>query len=220
MTADDLLEQVVAQFQVMLLSPEAQASILAQVLRVCQAKMGPFTEITCDGTVDTPADFLSVASAMDANGRWQDVVRVKTAAIPETETDAAVAATDKLQIVGQVPVDPPVLSPLEVALTVGNRNGFYGAGRVASTKAVKPFRIFYFIDLAQCEELPPLVQSYLYEYLYIRLEIPNNKRSREVASTTGMQVELPSDEELKQRKDLIETDMEESAAIIPSAAVF
>ena len=35
-----------------------------------------------------------------------------------------------------------------------------------------------------------------------------------------MQVELPSDEELKQRKDLIETDMEESAAIIPSAAVF
>lgn len=220
MTKTELLEQVATQFQVLFLSEEMQTAILAQALRVCQSKMGPFAEVVCDGVVDTPTDFLSIASAMDSNGRWQDVKRVKTAEIPATGDDDLVPATDQLQIVGQVPVVPPTASPVNAALTLGSRNLFYAHGRVANTTAVAPFTIWYFIDLSKSEDLPPNTESLLFSYLHILLEIPNNKRAREVATTTGMTAEFPSDEELKQRKDLLEVEMEESAAIIPSAAVF
>lgn len=217
MTKEELLTQVIAQFQVVYLDGPTQAALLGQALRVCQSKMGPFSDIICEeGTVDTPADFLSVAVAMDANGRWQEVTRVQTAEIPETDDAPAVPATDKLQIVGQATVDTSV-SP---TLTIGGGSRFYGAGRTGSTAAVKPFRIYYFVDLSKSAQLPPLVEHQLFNYLSILLEIPNNTRARQTATAMGTQAEFPSDEELKQRKDLIEVDMEESQGMIPTAAVF
>lgn len=221
MTASQILAQVEAQFQVMYLSPEQRAVLLAQALRVCQAKTGPFTDITFEaGTVDTPGDFLSVAVAMDKNGRWQEVRRLQTAAIPADGETPEVPATDKLQIVG-FPVAPePVEGSAPLTIHPTAFNSFYGQGRVANTSAVAPFTLVYFIDLNKSVQIPPMLESQLYGYLSILLEIPNNKRAREVATTMGMQAEFPSDEELKQRKDLMEVEMEESQSIIPSAAVF
>jgi hypothetical protein len=70
------------------------------------------------------------------------------------------------------------------------------------------------------DELPAISIGILMDYLKALIEIPNTQRARQIANATGLQVEYPSDEELRARKENIEFAMEDSQAMIPMATVY
>lgn len=207
MTGIELLDSVIKQFQVVYLGQPLLDALLAQALRVYQNKAGPFTDVTfpADATeIDIPVDFMGVAVAMDSNGRWQEA-RKDNGKI-------------KILVNGQIVQVQP--TTLDYAFPVGPTTNYYGQGRVADTTAVKPYRLFYFQKLLPDGELPDESISLLFQYLSAMIEIPNNRRAREVANATGMTMEFPDDDQLKQRADLIEQEMEDTRGMIPTAAVF
>lgn len=90
-------------------------------------------------------------------------------------------------------------------------------------RSKKPFTITYFVDLKGLDpaedDLPSDIISTCLEYLIALIDIPNTQRARRVALSTGQQIEERSDEELLQRKQALEEDMEESQEILPSIMV-
>jgi len=89
---------------------------------------------------------------------------------------------------------------------------------------VLPIQLRYFVDLRnnatnKTYELPTESIGLLHEYLFALIDIPNTRRERQISLTTGMQLELPGDEELRQRLVALELAMEESKAIIAGALV-
>ena len=102
----------------------------------------------------------------------------------------------------------------ETAITVVEQTG----------KSVKPYVVNYFVNLRDMDieqdALPPETVGPLRDYLEVLIAMPNTARARQIATATGIQAEYPSDEELRNRKDLLELAMEESQAIIPMATVY
>lgn len=181
MTPRKLLDAVKNQFQVMYLSEPLLDALLRQALRTYQDKAGPVKLLVFDVTateIPAPADFMSVAVAMDSEGRWHE---------------AMIAGTNLL-----------------VTEQIG--------------RSAKPFKVWYFVSMhgmdLEAGELPIESIGILFDYLAALIEIPNTARAKEVAATTGIQIELPGEEELKQHKDLIEQDMDECQGIIPMATVY
>jgi hypothetical protein len=88
-----------------------------------------------------------------------------------------------------------------------------------NVKSEAPFTIHYFVDLATMDieagTIPADCVPLLRKYLRILLNIPNTKRHREVMAATGIQVDLPSSEELENDKTAAEQEMEDAQAIIP-----
>lgn len=93
-----------------------------------------------------------------------------------------------------------------------------------TSKSVWPFTITYFVDLYGSTPasyvLPPDIVPLLADYLEVLLKIPNNARAREVMATTGIQMDIPDNETLANRRMAIEAAMEEETAIIPMATVY
>ncbi len=93
-----------------------------------------------------------------------------------------------------------------------------------TTRSVLPFKVWYFVAMRSMDlktgNLPDESISLLYEYLTALIEIPNNKRAKEVAVTTGLPFEIPDEETLKQRKDLVEQEIEDNQSMIPMATVY
>lgn len=177
MTQSELLTEALKHFTVMYLDAPRQQAILKQAVGKYRDMVGPskVVKVATDTAtfiteVAKPADFLSVAICLDAEGRWHDV----------TVTDTALS------------VDTTVYS-------------------------ISPFKIHYFIDLS---DVPKECEYLLSSYLHCLLDIPNTARAREVMNTTGLQIELPGESELDQRRVTLEQEMEESQAIIPMATVY
>lgn len=96
---------------------------------------------------------------------------------------------------------------------------------IVAKKLVNPFTIHYFLNLTSLDfetgKLPEDSASLLLnEYAYTLLAIPNTQRAREAMTATGIQMDLPEDTELYNRKLTLEEAMEESAAMIPMATVY
>jgi hypothetical protein len=92
----------------------------------------------------------------------------------------------------------------------------------AQTNSVTPYTVHYFVNLRDYdadEDLPGDGISLLLDYLVALIAIPNTARERQIATATGLQAELPSDEELRTRKSNLELAMEENQAIIPMVTV-
>lgn len=90
-------------------------------------------------------------------------------------------------------------------------------------KSSKPYRVYYFVNLRDYDletALPAESVSLLIDYLTVLLEIPNTNRMREIAATTGLQIDYPTIDDLQGRKLTLELAMEESQAIIPMATVY
>ncbi|MBF0121719.1 MAG: hypothetical protein HQK79_23055 [Desulfobacterales bacterium] len=88
-----------------------------------------------------------------------------------------------------------------------------------------PLTIHYFVNLRDYnfdKDLPKSVNLSLFiEYLTVIIETANTARAKEIFITMGIsaQTELPSIEELKQRKDNIESIIDDSQAILPPILV-
>ena len=95
---------------------------------------------------------------------------------------------------------------------------------VQRRKSRKPFKIWYFVHMRGMNSttgvLPEESVSILFDYLYVLIAIPNTQRATEVAAATGMQIQLPGDGELDQRKAILEESMEDCRSIIPMATVY
>jgi len=91
-------------------------------------------------------------------------------------------------------------------------------------KSRKPYKIWYFVNMRGMAigsgVLPLESVSILFDYLHALIDIPNTQRAKEVAAATGLQLDLPDPETLKQRKDLLEQAMEDCQSIIPMATVY
>lgn len=142
-----------------------------------------------------------------------------------------VGPTSKLSIAdATLPVSKPA-EFAEVAVCLDAEGRWHEADISASTvtaittsKSVAPFTLHYFISLRNINldtgALPDSSITLLTEYLYTLLAIPNTQRAREAMTVTGIQMELPDDNELNNRKTLLEEEMDESAAMIPMATVY
>lgn len=88
-----------------------------------------------------------------------------------------------------------------------------------SIRSVAPYTIHYFVDLVNMDvdtgEIPADCVPLLRKYLRILLTEPNTKRHKEVMAATGIQVDLPSSEELDADKKDVEQEMEDTQAIVP-----
>ncbi len=142
-----------------------------------------------------------------------------------------VGPTAKMNITDATsPVSKPAgFSEVAVCLDVEGRWHEADVGDATITvlttkKSVKPFNLYYFLNLRgfnlESGVLPESSINLLTEYLYTLLAIPNTQRAKEAMTVTGIQLELPEDNELNNRKTLLEEEMEESAALIPMATVY
>lgn len=121
---------------------------------------------------------------------------------------------------------------LDIAVAMDSEGRWHEAMLVATNltvteqigRSVKPFKVWYFVGMSSMNletgVLPAESTSVLFDYLTALIEIPNTARAKEVAVTTGIQLELPDEEALKQRKDLLEQEMDECRGIIPMATVY
>lgn len=95
---------------------------------------------------------------------------------------------------------------------------------LTTAKSLAPFTLHYFVNLSAidpaADHLPSGSLTLLSEYLQVLLAIPNTARAREVMTATGIQAELPGDEELASRKAVLEQEMEETCAMIPMVTVY
>ena len=92
---------------------------------------------------------------------------------------------------------------------------------IESAKSVKPYRVYYFINLLTPDiDLPNDSISILFDYVKALITIPNTARERSVALATGIQAEYDSEETLTNRKDLIEQEMDECRGMLPMATVY
>jgi hypothetical protein len=94
---------------------------------------------------------------------------------------------------------------------------------VETVQSVRPYTISFFVDLRAynltIDAIPPDIIGILLEYLIALIDIPNTARARRVALATGQQVEIRSDQELLERKQALEMEMEEEYAILPMITV-
>lgn len=143
---------------------------------------------------------------------------------------SVVGPTAKLSVLDALPVLKPA-GFLEVAICLDTEGRWhdviYSATDltvVTTTKSKAPFTLHYFLNLRGLDldngVLPEDSITLLTEYLYTLLAIPNTQRAREALTVTGIQMELPDDNELNNRKSLLEQEMDESAAMIPMATVY
>jgi len=88
--------------------------------------------------------------------------------------------------------------------------------------SVKPFRVWYFQDFQGWDsdaDLPPESIHLISKYLIALIDVLNSERGRAVAQSTGLDLEFPSDQELRERLDTAALAMEESQAIIPGVVI-
>lgn len=142
-----------------------------------------------------------------------------------------VGPTSKLSIAdAALPVSKPA-GFLDVAVCLDAEGRWHEVDAATSTvtaittsRSVAPFTMYYFLNLRGLDldtgALPDSSITLLTEYLYTLLAIPNTQRAREAMTVTGIQMELPDDNELNNRKTLLEQEMDESAAMIPMATVY
>lgn len=138
--------------------------------------------------------------------------------------------TAKLSIADALPVSKPA-GFLDVAVCLDVEGRWHdvifsdtAVTVVTTSKSVAPFTLHYFLNLRGLDldagSLPESSITLLTEYVYTLLAIPNTQRAREAMTVTGLQMELPDDNELNNRKGLLEQEMDESAAMIPMATVY
>lgn len=123
---------------------------------------------------------------------------------------------------------PPTL--LEV-VSVQDAYGRYHEVSVGDTiltietdaESVGPFTIWYLVDLRKWDadlDLPGGVAGAVIDYLVALIDIYNTERARAVAQATGRQIDLPSNEELMNRKLSLEADMADAQGFLPMISVY
>lgn len=89
--------------------------------------------------------------------------------------------------------------------------------------SVLPYTFHYFVNLRDYgldTALPNGIVGTLIEYLVALIDVHNTERARAVALATGRQMELPTNDELNNRKLTVEAYMEDNKAIIPMLSVY
>lgn len=89
--------------------------------------------------------------------------------------------------------------------------------------SVPPYTISYFVNLRDYDletDLPPGIVGTIIDYLVALIDFQNTERARAVALATGRQMELPTNDEMNNRKAVVEAYMEDNRAIIPMLSVF
>ena len=92
----------------------------------------------------------------------------------------------------------------------------------ADTSSVYPLYCWYFQDFQNWdtdEDLPSESIHLISEYLIALLDVLNSERGRAVAQSTGLALEFPSDQELRERVTAAALAMDENQAIIPGVVV-
>lgn len=96
---------------------------------------------------------------------------------------------------------------------------------VTDSESTAPYTFSYFVDLEKyagdlsSEDLPRECIRLVMEHLTALISIKDTARAKSVAMATNRQDEFPSDQELQDRKDKVEGQMEENMAMIPAALV-
>lgn len=92
----------------------------------------------------------------------------------------------------------------------------------ADAYSVKPLYLWYFQNFQNWDadtDLPTEAIHLISQHLIASIDILNSERGRAVAQTTGLDLEFPSDQELRERLTATELAMEENQAIIPGVVV-
>ena len=128
----------------------------------------------------------------------------------------------------EVSVDTPV-GFLSIAIAMDADSVFHEASEsagvitiVEQSGSVKPFYCWYFQDFQGWDsdtDLPAESIHLLSKHLMASLDILNSERGRAVAQSTGLSLEFPSDQELRERLNVADLAMEENQAIIPGVVV-
>lgn len=88
--------------------------------------------------------------------------------------------------------------------------------------SIKPFYVWYFQNFQEwdaAKDLPPESIHLISKYLVALIDVLNSERGRAVAQSTGLDLEFPSDQELRERLNMAALAMEENQAIIPGVVV-
>jgi len=86
-----------------------------------------------------------------------------------------------------------------------------------------PYTFYYFVNLRDYDldtDLPNGIVGTIIDYIVSLIDIPNTERARAVALATGRQLELPSNDEMNNRKAIVEAYMEDNRAMVPMLSVF
>ncbi len=89
--------------------------------------------------------------------------------------------------------------------------------------SVAPYTFYYFVNLRDYDldtDLPNGIVGTIIDYLVALIDIQNTERARAVALSTGRQMELPTNDEMNNRKAIVEAYMEENMAMVPMLSVF
>jgi hypothetical protein len=189
MTPTELLTQAASDFPVMYLDPEAQSRLLQRSLEAYQEKVGPVMRLT----------FTEDSNVVDTPKAFLSIALAMDAEGVFHEAEEA----------GGV-------------ITVTEQPATTELSSYCGHVSVKPFCIWYFQDFqnwATDQDLPPESIHLISEYLIALLDVLNSERGRAVAQSTGLNLEFPSDQELRERLTQAGLAMEENQAIIPGVVV-
>jgi len=93
----------------------------------------------------------------------------------------------------------------------------------ADATSAPPYTFYYFLNLRDYDlddDLPAGIVGTLIDYVAALIDVPNTDRARAVALATGRQMELPTNDEMNNRKAIIEAYMEDNKAMVPMLSVF
>lgn len=118
---------------------------------------------------------------------------------------------------------------LSIAIAMDADSVFHEASETATKVviaaqdySVKPFYCWYFQNFQEWdldEDLPAESIYLISTYLTALIDVLNSERGRGAAMATGLPLEFPSDQELRERLDAAAVAMEENQAIFPGVVV-
>jgi len=121
---------------------------------------------------------------------------------------------------------------LDIAIVLDAEGQYHEADASAETisiteqtGSVKPYTVHYFVNLRGMDpatgQLPNDAIGKLLDYLVTLIGIANAAQQRQFAGVIGTSQDgIPDETDLRNRKDALELDMEDSQAIIPMATVY
>ena len=94
---------------------------------------------------------------------------------------------------------------------------------VPDKQSEAPYAFYYFVNLRDYDfdtDLPAGIVGTLLDYVVSLIAIPNTERLRAIALATGRQLELSSNDEMNNRRMIVEAYMEDNRAALPMLSVF
>ena len=237
MTPNEMLEEARGRFIVLYHDdPAALERLLRQALRKFQDKAGLLLALeTSESAAVLPSDCRHVAVCCDSGRRFMGhSVSVETCPLdadgnpvpkPDGWTDGWTEADGCSCGCSEGSACSCVSAKAAYAAALASGNGSEETAVIrlsVLSRHVAPYRIEYFADLFHWDgdaDVPGDCAALITDYLEALIAVPNSERARFTAYTTGIPAQdIPPLSELRQRIAELETEMEDSKALVPSTS--